>query len=175
MLHLLCMSPKYSWFHEHSKNWIHFVSKTCVKMASQKSTKQRSNWQMVAQWRWKVLQNYSTLDKQRICVNTQLKSSKKQLKWNACVPKSNSNNLYAITCDFIAYHLVHFGNKQMPVGYWFFFLLASVQYYSSLLIKYRCPVQYFAGNTMMKEKLCKLYTLECQQGDEICFRYNKIR
>ena len=28
---------------------------------------------------------------------------------------------------------------------------------------------------MMKVKLCKLYTLECQQGDEICFRYNKIR
>ena len=30
---------------------------------------------------------------------------------------------------------------------------------------------------MMKVKLCKLYTLEsceCQQGDEICFRYNKI-
>ena len=28
---------------------------------------------------------------------------------------------------------------------------------------------------MMKMKLCKVYTLECQQGDEICFRYNKIR
>ena len=27
---------------------------------------------------------------------------------------------------------------------------------------------------MMKVKLCKVYTLECQQGDEICFRYNKI-
>ena len=27
----------------------------------------------------------------------------------------------------------------------------------------------------MKVKLCKVYTLECQQGDEICFRYNKIR
>ena len=25
-----------------------------------------------------------------------------------CVPKSNSNDRYAITCDFIAYHLVHF-------------------------------------------------------------------
>ena len=51
---------------------------------------------------------HSTLDKQRICVNTQLKSSKKQLKWNVCVPKSNSNDQYAITCDVIAYHLVHF-------------------------------------------------------------------
>ena len=50
----------------------------------------------------------STLDKQRICVNTQLKLSKKQLKWNVCVPKSNSNDRYAITCDVIAYHLVHF-------------------------------------------------------------------
>ena len=28
---------------------------------------------------------------------------------------------------------------------------------------------------MMKVKLCKVFTLECQQGDEICFRYNKIR
>ena len=51
---------------------------------------------------------HSTLDKQRICVNTQLKSSKKQLKLNVCVPKSNSNDRYAITCDVIAYRLVHF-------------------------------------------------------------------
>ena len=50
----------------------------------------------------------STLDKQCICVNTQLKSSKKQLKCNVCVPKINSNDRYAITCDVIAYHLVHF-------------------------------------------------------------------
>ena len=27
---------------------------------------------------------------------------------------------------------------------------------------------------MMKVKLCKVYTLKCQQGDEICFRYNKV-
>ena len=27
---------------------------------------------------------------------------------------------------------------------------------------------------MMKVKLYKVYTLECQQGDEICFRYNEI-
>ena len=50
----------------------------------------------------------STLDKQRICVNTQLKSSKKQLKLNVCVPKSNSVDRYVITCDVIAYRLVHF-------------------------------------------------------------------
>ena len=49
-------------------------------------------------------QEASTLDKQRICVNTQLKSSKKQIKLNVCVPKSNSNDRYAITCDVIAYH-----------------------------------------------------------------------
>ena len=49
-----------------------------------------------------------SLDKQRICVNTQLKSSKKQLKLNVCIPKSNSVDQYAITCDVIAYHLVHF-------------------------------------------------------------------
>ena len=50
----------------------------------------------------------SSLDKQRICVNAQLKSSKKQLKLNVCVPKSYSVDRYAITCDVIAYHLVHF-------------------------------------------------------------------
>ena len=27
---------------------------------------------------------------------------------------------------------------------------------------------------MMKVKLCKVFTLECQQGDKICFRHNKI-
>ena len=83
----------------------------------------------------------STLDKQRICVNTQLKSSKKQLKWKVCVPKSNSNERYAITCDVIAYCLVHF--VSMPLRYWFFFQ-ASAQYNSSLWIKYRYPVKYFA-------------------------------
>ena len=28
---------------------------------------------------------------------------------------------------------------------------------------------------MMKVKLCKMYTIGCKQGDEICFRYNRIR
>ena len=50
----------------------------------------------------------SSLDKQCICINTQLKSSKKQLKLNVCVPKSNSVDRYAITCNVIAYHSVHF-------------------------------------------------------------------
>ena len=39
--------------------------------------------------RYQILSSFSTLDKQRICVNTQLKSSKEQLKLNVCVPKSN--------------------------------------------------------------------------------------
>ena len=56
----------------------------------------------------KLLTVTSSLDKQRNCVNTQLKLSKQQLKLNACVPKSNSVDRYAITCDVIAYHLVHF-------------------------------------------------------------------
>ena len=50
----------------------------------------------------------SGADKQRICVNTQLKSSKKQSELNACVPKRNAFERYAITCGVIAYHLVHF-------------------------------------------------------------------
>ena len=42
--------------------------------------------------------------------------------------------------------------------------------------KISVPSPVFRGkNTMMKVKLSKLYTLECQQGDKICFRYNKIR
>ena len=67
----------------------------------------------------------------------------------------------------------HLGNKQRHSGI-DFLLLASAQYNSFLRIKYLCPVQYFWKNTMMKVKLCKVYMLECQQGDEICFRYNKI-
>ena len=64
----------------------------------------------------------STLDKQRICVITQLKSSKKQL--NVCVPKSNSNDRYAITSDVIAYHLVHFVSIRLInkcQSGWFYF------------------------------------------------------
>ena len=78
---------------------------------------------------------FSTLDKQRTCVNTQFKSSKKQLKLNVCVPKSYSRDLYAITCDVIAYHLVHFlsiwviNKCQSGID---FLLLASAQYNSSL-------------------------------------------
>ena len=52
--------------------------------------------------------SYSSLDKQRICVNTQIKIIKKQLKLNVCITKSNSINRYAIKYNVIAYHLVHF-------------------------------------------------------------------
>ena len=45
----------------------------------------------------------SSLVKQSICVNTQLKSSKKQLKLNVCVPKSNSAVWY-----FMRFHCVPF-------------------------------------------------------------------
>ena len=95
-----------------------------------------------------------------------------------CVPKSNSNDRYAITSDVIAYHLVHFVSIRL-VNYasrvLILFLLASAQY-TPVLWKYQCPVQYFVEKqyTKMKVKLCKVYTLECQQGDEICFRNNKI-
>ena len=118
----------------------------------------------------------STLDKQRICVYTQLKSSKKQLKLNVCVPKSNSNDRYAITCDVIAYHLVHFVSIRLinkcQSGVDFIFTSWRAIYSSFMKISVPSPV--FRKKTKMKVKLCNVYTLECQQGDKICFRYNKI-
>ena len=108
---------------------------------------------------WKPITVFSTLDKQRICVNTQWKSSKKQLKWNVCVPKSNSNNRYAITWDVIAYHLVHFVSiwviNKCQSGIDFIFT-SERAILLQLWIKYWCPVQYFAENTMMKVELCKV-------------------
>ena len=35
---------------------------------------------------------------------------KKQLKSNVCIPKSNSNDWYAMPFKVIAYHLVHFNS-----------------------------------------------------------------
>ena len=96
------------------------------------------------------LSMFSTLDKQRICVNTQLNSSKKQIKWNVCVPKRNYKDRYAITCDVIAYHLVHF------VSIWLinkcysgidFILLASLQYSSSFM-NISVPSPVFRGKTL---------------------------
>ena len=39
------------------------------------------------------------------------------------------------------------GNKQMPVGYWFF-LLASAQYNSSFMNKISMPSPVFRGKTL---------------------------
>ena len=91
-----------------------------------------------------------------------------------CVPKSISNDLYAITCDVIAYHLVHFVyirliNKcQSGID----FILTSERAIYSSFMKISVPSPVFRGKTLkINVKLCKVYTLECQQG----FRYNKIR
>ena len=95
----------------------------------------------------------SSLDKQRICVNTQLKSSKKQLKLNVCVSKSISLDPYAITCDVIAYHLVHFVSicviykGQSGID---FFLLASAQYNSNFMNKYRHQSSILAENETLQ-------------------------
>ena len=95
----------------------------------------------------------SSLDKQRICVKTQLKSSKKQLKLNVCVPKSNSVDRYAITCEVIAYHSVHFVSIcviykcQSGID---FFLLASAQYNSNFMNKYRHQSSILAENETLQ-------------------------
>ena len=63
-----------------------------------------------------------------------------------CVPKSNSNDRYAITCDVIAYHLVHFlsiwviNKYQSGID---FVLPASAQYNSSFM-KISVPSPEFA-------------------------------
>ena len=94
--------------------------------------------------------SYSTLDKQRIRVNTQLKSSKKQLKINVCLPKSNSNNRYAITCDVIAYHLAHFVSIRLinkcQSGIDFIFTSERAIYSSFMKISVPSPV--FRGKTL---------------------------
>ena len=90
-----------------------------------------------------------------------------------CVPKSNSHDRYAITCDGIAYHLVYLVSIRLinkcQSGIDFIFTSERAIYSSFMKISVPSPV--FRG----KVKLCKVYTLECQQGNEICFRYNKIR
>ena len=91
----------------------------------------------------------STLDKQRICVNTQQKSSKKQLKLSVCVPKSNSNNRYAITCDVIAYHLVHFFSIRLinKCLSGIDFIFSSERAIYSTFMKISVPSQVFRGKT----------------------------
>ena len=95
----------------------------------------------------------STLDKKCSCINTQLKSSKKQLKWNVCVPKNNSNDRCAITCDVIAYHLVHYVfirliNKCQS-GIDFIFASERAIYSSFMKISLSSPV--FRGKTLRRK------------------------
>ena len=95
--------------------------------------------------------------------------------------KSNSNGRYAITCDVIAYHLVHFVSirviNKCQSGIDFIFTSERAIYSSFMKISVPSPVfrSISQKNTKMKVKLCKVYTLECQQGDVFCFRNNKIR
>ena len=94
-----------------------------------------------------------------------------------CVPKSNSNDRYAITSDVIVYHLVHFVSIRLinkcQSGIDFFFTSERniLQFYENI----GAQSSISRKNTIMKVKLCKVNTLKCQQGDEISLRYNKIR
>ena len=95
-----------------------------------------------------------------------------------CVPKSNSNDQYAITCDVIAYHLVHFVSIRLinkcQSGIDFIFTSERAIYSSFMKILVPSPV--FRGKTLWwKWNFAKYTRSKCQQGDEICFRYNKIR
>ena len=97
---------------------------------------------------------------QRICVNTQLKSSKKQLKLNVCVPKSNSNDRYAITCDVIAYHLVHFVRLISKCQSGIDFIFTSERAIYSSFMKISVPSPVFHGKTLDESE-----TLQSLQGD----------
>ena len=72
------------------------------------------------------------------------------LKLNVCVPKSNSNNRYAITCDVIAYHLVHFASIRLinkcQSGIDFIFTSEPAIYSSFMKISGLSPV--FCGKTL---------------------------
>ena len=82
--------------------------------------------------------------------------------------------LHAMSLPIIWSICFHSANKQMPVGIDFIFTSERAIY--SSFMKISVPSLVFRGKTLrMKVKLCKVYTLKCQQGDEICFRNNKIR
>ena len=56
------------------------------------------------------------------------------------------------------------------------FIFTSERAICSSFMKISVPSPVFRGKTLwMKVKFYKVYTLKCQQGDEICFRNNKIR
>ena len=77
-------------------------------------------------------------------IRRRFKSSKKQLKWNVCVPKSNANDRYAITCNVIAYHLVHFVSIRLinkcQSGIDFIFTSERAIYSSFMKISLPSPV-----------------------------------
>ena len=85
------------------------------------------------------------------------------------------SNLVFIS-DVIAYHLVHFISiwviNKCQSGIDFFFLLASAQCNSSFMNKISVPSPFFFAEKHYDESET---LLKCQQGDEIRFRYNKIR
>ena len=95
-----------------------------------------------------------------------------------CVPKSNSNDKYAITCDVIAYHLVNFLSIQLinkcQSGIDFIFTSERAIYSSFMKIPLPSPV--FRGKTQKDEsETMQSIHARMSTGDEICFRYNKIR
>ena len=67
-----------------------------------------------------------------------------------CVPKSNSNDRYANTCDVIAYHLVHFVSIRLinkcQSGIDFIFTSERAIYSSFMKISVPSPV--FHGKTL---------------------------
>ena len=88
-----------------------------------------------------------------------------------CVPKSNSNDRYAITCDVIAYHLVHFVSIRLinkcQSGIDFIFTSER----AIILHFYENIGAQSSISRKNKVKVMKVITLECQ----FCFRNNKIR
>ena len=93
-----------------------------------------------------------------------------------CVPKSNSNDRYAITCDVIAYHLVHFVSIRLinkcQSGIDFIFTSERTIYYSFMKILVPSPV--FAEKTPVEsETLQSIHTRMSTCWWD--FRYNIIR
>ena len=95
-----------------------------------------------------------------------------------CVPKSNSNDRYAITCDFIAYHLVLFVSIRLinkcQSGIDFIFIIESALYSSFMKISVPSPV--FCGkNYDESETLQSIHARNVNKGMRFACRNNKIR
>ena len=96
-----------------------------------------------------------------------------------CVPKSNSNDRYAITCDAIAYHLVHYlfirliNKCQSGIDFIFTSKRNILQFYDNIGAQSSISWK----NTDERESLQSIHARIMRwstKGDEICFRYNKI-